>query len=140
MLDVERGALERLMHTTVFTTPCSPGLDVSLTFPAGHHVCFRPSKCRAVARTSARCSLRSTKVSNSARSASVKRPSVLRSMRYCNQSFTLGGKHRSLTASTPANGAATVVPIINSPRNMLTRRELPQCVACFGDASDLADE
>ena len=37
-------------------------------------------------------------------------------------------------------GAATVVPIINAPRNMLTRRKLPQCVACFGDASDLADE
>lgn len=53
MLDVKRGTLERLMHTTVFTTSCSSGLDVSLTFPTGHHAGFRPSKCRAVARISA---------------------------------------------------------------------------------------
>jgi hypothetical protein len=115
MLDMEGGSLERLVHATVFTTPRSPSLDMPLDTPPGHHGGLRPSTCSAWARTNASCSLSSTSVSNSARSESDKSPSVLRSIRCCNRSFALGGKRRSLTASTHSNGAETVASMTHSP-------------------------
>jgi hypothetical protein len=115
MLDMEGGSLERLVHATVFTTPCSPSLDMPLDVPPGHHCGLRPSTCSAWARTNASCSQSSTSISNSARSESDKSPSVLRSMRCCKRSFALGGKRRSLTASTHSNGAETVASMTHSP-------------------------
>jgi hypothetical protein len=115
MFHMEGGSSERLVHATVFTTPHSPRLDMPLDIPPGRHCGLHPSTCSAWARTNASCSLSSTSVSNSGRSESDKSPSVLRSMRYCNRSFALGGKRRSLTASTHSNGPETVASITYSP-------------------------
>src|SRR5262245_14527554 len=72
MLDVECGSLERLVHTAIFTTTGSSLLNMQGDVAPGHHGGVRPSKWRAVARTSASVSLSSTSASSSARSVSVK--------------------------------------------------------------------
>ncbi len=69
-------SLERLVHTTIFATTRSPGFDLPRQVPPRHHEGVRPSKYSAWARTRESCSLSSTSASNSARSASVKSPSV----------------------------------------------------------------
>src|SRR5437773_7535552 len=115
MLNVEGGALERLVHTTIFATTRSPGFDLPRQVSPRHHEGVRPSKYSAWARTRESCSLSSTSASNSARSASVKSPSVLRSMSCCKRSFARDGKRRSLTDSTHSTGATTVAPILHTP-------------------------
>jgi hypothetical protein len=115
MLNVEGAALERLVHTAIFTTTCSPGFDLPRPVSPRHHEGVHPSKYSAWARTRESCSLSSTSASNSVRSASVKSPSVLRSMSCCNRSFARDGNRSSPTDSTHSTGAATVAPISNTP-------------------------
>src|SRR5262249_11333180 len=105
VLDMEGGSLERLVHEAVFATPAGTGLHQPHGRAPGAHAGFRPSVCRALARTNAMVSLSSTRASKSSFSPGVRVPFVLRSIKACKRRSILGGRCRAATASSISTGA-----------------------------------
>src|SRR5439155_4769518 len=106
MLDVERGPLQALVHEAILASLSSPCADGGCQLSIQVHPGDLPRSCNALARTSDSRSLSSAKASNSSRSPSLKRPSLLRSISSCRRWSALEGKRRFPRDSIQSTDAA----------------------------------
>src|SRR5262245_30328315 len=83
----------------------------SSEFLGNAHTGLRPSRWRALARTTAMVSLSSTSASRSSRSPGVRRPSLLRSIKSCSRRSARDGRRRAATDSTMSSGAEITADI-----------------------------